>query len=106
MDRESVKAELRRLGVDFSPRSRTSTLAKKLERTRLRATTPEEPRSFDSRGGDVNIWPILQADAPDLIAEIERGDHDAYLSFLAQCDRAQFDGRPGVQEAIRARMGG
>lgn len=77
-----------------------------MKRSRLKATTPEAPRVFDGAGGDVDIWPILAASAADLAEEIERGDHDAYISLLAHCDRAQHDGRPLVQDAIRKRMGG
>lgn len=90
---------------------------------RLKATTPEDPSPSEWEGikggmgranidrgpeshGNVDIWPILAADAPALVAEIERGDHDAYISFLQHCDRSQHDGgRPLVQAAIRARKG-
>lgn len=79
-----------------------------MARSRLSAkkVTAESRPVFDDGAGSVDIWPIMAADATDLAAEIERGDHDPYLSLLAHCDRAQHDGgRPLVQGAVKRRMG-
>lgn len=72
---------------------------------KLKATTPEAP-CFDWEAGTVNIWPILAADASQLAAEIEAGEHDGYLSLLEYQDRAQHGGRPIIQKACKARRKG
>lgn len=62
--------------------------------------TPEDP----AVAGQIDIWPILAADASDLAAEVERGDHDAYLDFMRHCEmRAERRRRPEVLAAIDAR---
>lgn len=72
----------------------------------MTATTPERP-VFDGAAGTVDVWPILALEPAALAVEIERGDHDGYLSGLGALDRSHHPpaGRPFVQDAIRARMG-
>ncbi len=72
---------------------------------KLTATTPEAPRVFDT-ATNVDVWPILAADADALAAEIARGDHDGVLSTLAHLDATHYGGRGSVQGAIVARRGG
>ena len=75
-------------------------------RRKLKATTPESP-VFDQQSNTVDIWPIMAASASDLAAEIERGDHDGYLSLLQHCDQARFEeGRAVVQMACNKRRAG
>jgi hypothetical protein len=75
----------------------------------LLVTTPESPVVLDSlQRGTVDIWPIQRAEPSQLAAEIERGEHDAYLTDLGHAERTQR-GAPRVLEAIaarRARAGG
>jgi hypothetical protein len=69
----------------------------------LLVTTPESPVVLDSlQRGSVDIWPIQRAAPADLAAEIERGEHDAYLSDLLAAERTQRSA-PVVLRAIAAR---
>jgi hypothetical protein len=69
----------------------------------LLVTTPESPVVLDSlRRGTVDIWPIPRAAPVALAAEIERGEHDAYLADLEHAERTQRSA-PAVLEAIAAR---
>lgn len=70
----------------------------------LPVVTPEAPL-VDHLRGQIDIWPIMAAEEADLIAEIERGDHDGYLADIQHADRSQYAGRPSVQSAIRNRRG-
>jgi len=73
----------------------------------LKVATPERP-VFDTRRGTVDVYPILAADAADLVAEIDRGDHDGYLFDLAHHEqsKAGTPARAAVLDACTKRRGG
>lgn len=66
-----------------------------------KTVSPEDPRA----GGQVDIWAILAADPAALAREIDRGDHDAYLSYLHHCEMSrERRQRPEVLVAVKSRI--
>ena len=73
-----------------------------MARRRMRVVTPEAPSIDSTPRGSIDTGVLLSADAAQMVAEIERGEHDAHLSDLEHAERTRHD-RSSVLAAFAKR---
>ena len=74
----------------------------KAEEAKAMEILTAERKSYNTRRGQVDIWPIMAGDAKQLAAEIAEGEHDSYLFDVHHAEKSG-QRRPAVLSACSAR---